>query len=181
MPVVSTLYKEFKFGQWINAQRTTKKKNLMSPERVATLEAVPGWSWDPFAATWDTSYNKLRAYFKEHQEMPAYSTLYQGCKLGLWINRQRTAKKKNIMTPERVASLEAIPGWSWDPLSAAWDSAYNLLCAYVEEHEKMPVHSTRYQGCKLGSWIRKQRVTKKKNTISPERQALLESIPGWWW
>jgi hypothetical protein len=48
--------------------------------------------------------------------MPSQSAEYQGVKLGSWISEQRLAKKgksKCVMSPERVATLEAIPGWRW--------------------------------------------------------------------
>ena len=179
MPARSTLYQGFNLSAWIKTQRVTHNKNTISPERVATLEAVPGWSWHPRTAAWDEAYNLLRSYVEEHAKIPVGSTLYQGFNLGAWIKTQRVTHNKNTISPERVTTLEAVPGWSWGTLSTAWGEAFNLLRVYVEEHEKMPVRSTIYQGFNLGVWAKTQRVTHNKNTISPERQALLESIPGW--
>jgi len=119
-------------------------------------------------------------------EVPASETRGIGCgchraALSTKNLAVRTAKKKGTIPPERVASLEAVPGWVWDPLGAAWDASYGHLCAYVEEHQKQPAQSTTYRGVKLGTWVSRQRAVKKKGTMSPEREASLEAIPGWRW
>ena len=41
-------------GEWVSTQRALKKVNnsRMTPERVAQLEAVDSWMWDPFEHAW---------------------------------------------------------------------------------------------------------------------------------
>jgi hypothetical protein len=34
--------------------------------------------------------------------------------LGPWVNKQRAAFKNGKLDSDRVARLEALPGWSWD-------------------------------------------------------------------
>ena len=80
------------------------------------------------------------------------------------------------MPPDREAALEAIPNWCWDPHSASWNTRYNHLCNYVEANKKLPPIDT-----PVGAWANTQRYLKRKATITPERQARLESVPGWYW
>ena len=44
------------------------------------------------------------------------------------------------MTPERVARLEALPGWSWNVKAEAWEKSYSRLLTFVERagHARVP-------------------------------------------
>jgi hypothetical protein len=119
MPSQKAKYQGVKLSIWVSNQRSAKKgkgTSVMTPEREAALEAIPGWHWADFDAVWQTNLGLLRQYVKENKCLPTYSTEYQGIKLGWWVTTQRQTKKgtcKGIMTPEREAALEAIPGWRW--------------------------------------------------------------------
>ena len=192
LPRWNAEYLGVKLGNWVNAQRQAKKGNgawSMTPEREAALEAIPGWSWAPFDAAWQTNYDLLRQYFEEFWCLPSRNVEYQGVKLGNWVTAQRMAKKGTkgsaTMTPEREAALEAIPGWIWeaDP-DAVWQVNCALLRRFVEEHARLPIATVEYQGVKLGSWVSVQRKAKKGQgsyVMTPEREAALEDIPGWVW
>ena len=115
-------------GEWVNSQRKAKKaadggrndRGGMPPARVAALEAVPGWAWEVNAeAAWQDNLAALQAYVAAHGRLPPKS---HPSRLGKWVESQRTAKKameagrsdRGAMTPQRVATLEAVPGWTWD-------------------------------------------------------------------
>jgi hypothetical protein len=104
-------------GSWINTQRSLYKIDKLTAERIARLGAVPGWQWDPYAAQWHTAYAALLDYKHQHTAQPAYKTthLFQGevVKIGAWINKQRSQYTNDKLTPERIASLETVPGWQW--------------------------------------------------------------------
>ena len=114
-------------GSWISTQRKaywaqingTPSTHVMTPERIAALEAVPGWVWNENDAAWQSKYEEVKAYVEQHGHLP--STSHKT--LGKWINTQRAAywaqingtPCNHVMTPERIAALEAVPGWSWKP------------------------------------------------------------------
>ena len=39
---------DFALGSWVSGCRTQFDSGRLSPKRVAALEALPGWEWDPF-------------------------------------------------------------------------------------------------------------------------------------
>jgi hypothetical protein len=90
------------------------------PERVAALQGVPGWSWAPRAATWGEALAELEGHVAAHGQLPPKR---HPSGIGNWIADQRSAKaatdrgdrsRGKRVTPERVAALEAVPGWTWD-------------------------------------------------------------------
>ena len=96
---------------WVVYQRTSR--NNLTPERVARLEALPGWAWDGNAFPWEEGFSSLQRFTasKGHAR-PAHSHKEEGFNLGFWVNVQRGSRDN--LTPERTARLEALPGWAWD-------------------------------------------------------------------
>jgi hypothetical protein len=204
---------EHSLAKWIHRQRNAKhcrdlgkpSRQKMTPERIAILESMPWWVWDAFEAAWEAKFEELQEYVKKHGEIPSPSHPT----LGDWVNNQRTAYRAwqarlsgetekyqdvtNIMTEERAAKLESVPGWSWDPIEDNWEAKYQELLQYVAEHSKIPPvsHPT------LGQWIDHQRMAYRAwqgrlngetekyqditNIMTAERAAKLESVPGWKW
>ncbi|NDB87191.1 MAG: hypothetical protein EB127_31590, partial [Alphaproteobacteria bacterium] len=109
---------EKRAGYWQRHQRRLYKNNVsaMTPERIAILEATPGWkweeedSWEPNRLHWIAQYQKLgitpTANSKDPEEKRA----------GYWQVGQRKAYKQKLsyMTDERIAKLEATEGWKWN-------------------------------------------------------------------
>jgi superfamily II DNA or RNA helicase len=188
-PIKNSVYRGTNLGAWINNQRSAKKgtsKNKMTPEREAALEAIPGWYWG-VDDVWMATRDLVLVYVDEHHKLPPAGTngVYRGTNLGAWISKQRQSKKgTGKMTPEREAALEAIPGWYWG-VDDVWMATRDLVLVYVDEHHKLPAGKNGvYRGANLGSWIGKQRQSKKgmgSSKMTPEREAALEEIPGWKW
>src|SRR6202007_996324 len=99
-----------------------------------------------------------------------------GVKLGGWIAEQ-SAERRNL-SPERVAQLEALPGWSWTVSQDVWDERYELVRKFAkrEGHARVP-QSYVENGVNIGKWVSVQRA--KRDKLVPERRAKLDALPGW--
>ena len=127
----------------------------------------------------------LEAYIAAHDDARVAATYktQDGVTLGSWVNNQRQAYKKDQLPQDRIARLEALPGWVWDPHDQQWEENFSALEVYIAEHGDARVanrHKTQ-DGVTLGSWVATQRQAYKKDQLPQERITRLEALSGWVW
>ena len=173
----------FRLGQWVHSQRSVYRNGKLDPDRTARLEALPGWTWDPYAELWDEGFGHLcRFAEREGHSRPPASYVKDGYRLGQWVSEQRTAYAKGQLASDRVARLEALPGWTWDPRAAQWEEGFGYLCHFAEREGRARVSQSWVEdGFRLGRWVSKQRATHANGKIASDRVARLEALPGWTW
>ncbi|MCH7841788.1 MAG: helicase associated domain-containing protein [Chloroflexi bacterium] len=115
---------------------------------------------------------------REGHARPPQTHLEAGYRLGWWVQNRRN--RREIQTTEHVAQLESLPGWTWDTRQVWWDEGFATLQQFVsrEGHAQSPQKCIE-DGFKLGIWV--ANVKNRKDTLSPQRITLLESLPGWKW
>ena len=137
--------------------------------RIIEVTTVPWLFWHGLLLDYVAEFGHSRVPLKFE---------YEGFNLGSWVSTQRV--RKNKLGLERVQQLEELLQWSWDVIEDQWSEIFNTLKKYIEEHGHMKIpRNLKYEGCSLGNWIRTQRTIKDK--LSPEKKALLESLPQWSW
>ena len=127
-----------------------------------------------FSKIWDDRFAEMQAFAAEHGRPPKQTE----CRLGMWATKQRVAKRESRLSSRQVARLESIPGWAWSPFEAAWNQKFDELGAFVAEHGSA---SATLMSEPLNEWANYQRTCKKNGSLSAERSARLESVPGWMW
>ena len=172
-------------GIWQQHQRKDykKKESWMTPERIAILEATPGWKWGE-EDTWEPSRLHWIAQYQRLGKSPSHGSKdHEEKRAGRWQNTQRQnyRKKHLCMTPERIAILEATPGWKWEsedpwePNRLHWLSQYRRL-------KKKPSSESKNEDEKwAGVWQCLQRKAYRNKSIILERITALEATEGWTW
>jgi len=109
-------------GEWISHQRSAQKRNRLSAERITRLKAL-GVIWDPQDAAFDANCVALQQIkdaggdvnVSKYDPDPARKVL------GMWLSRQRQAKRKGRLSAERMTRLEALGVW-WSKARTALSS-----------------------------------------------------------
>ncbi|MGL5715780.1 MAG: helicase associated domain-containing protein [Paraclostridium sp.] len=132
---------------------------------------------------WERNYSELKRYMEQDGKIPTIDTVTStGYNVGQWINHQIKKYKEGKLEADRKELLEAIPYWSWNICQTdPWERNYSELKKYVEQEGKLPANDTvTSTGCKIGSWMMKQRRNKYKK-LEEDKVKLLEAIPYWSW
>jgi hypothetical protein len=106
----------YRLGSWVRQQRNALGVDKLTDSRVAALEALSGWTWDPFEDDWQDGLEHLRAYVerKGHVRPPNKYVEDDGYRLGFWVSNQRKDLRAGRLADDRVEALEAFPGWTWN-------------------------------------------------------------------
>lgn len=175
----------YRLGSWVSTQRNRHARGLLDGQEKQLLEEFLGWTWNPRDALWESGFQRLANYMRHNPQDPIPPQTYiepDGYKLGSWALVQRIGKSKGRLTDDRAARLEALAGWSWDPLGDAWEERYTALLDYIASHGTSRVPQQFESGeFRLGVWVQKQRDRHRRGTLTLEQKQKLESLPEWSW
>lgn len=184
-------YDGTRLRHWVAAQREMRAKGKLPVDRQRRLEALAGWSWNPNEDLWEEAFERLRQYASErgHSRVSQRYVTDDGYSLGKWVQAQMLGRNV-VVREDRRKRLEALPGWSWDPLSDLWEEGFTHLTRFTDEygHSRVPYKFV-VDGFKLGVWVSVQRLwaseepnyINRTSRIDPERKRRLEALPGWAW
>ncbi len=176
-------------GAWVQNQRNMYSNRFsgkaespgLADDRVAALEAVPHWTWtaDGYSVRWEANYASLEA------EVAVTGTALLGRRdtdpakgrLGKWVALQRVRYGKGKLSAERIAKLEALPGWVWDAslVNDTFNGRIAELRAYIAEHPG------RTYPRNLAVWASRRRVDYARGELSQTKVDALNALPGWKW
>ncbi len=89
--------------------------------------------------------------------------------------KQRHTKKQGKLSTARIGRLEAL-----GPLEAAWEEMFTALVEYKKKNNDCDVPKEYPANPQLGTWVVKQRKTKKQSKLSTARIARLEALGFVW-
>lgn len=170
-------------GAWVARQRTMRRQGMLRADRAAALEELPGWTWDALDERWLQGHQALTKWVSANgvAVVPAYAVSGE-YGLGRWVGTQRRAYKRGQLTPEAIAALEALPGWSWNVRADTTEAMVAALRRFEQREGHTLVPNNHYEdGQRLGYWVGRCRRQHARGTLGAINQAALEAIPNWRW
>lgn len=132
--IPSTTPRLVALGAWATGQRLRKRDGTLPLDRVKRLDAIR-FTWNPAEDNLEAMFASLAEYKSRegHCNVPYDYAGVPG--LGEWLSRQRSARKRGTLTPEKFARLDQL-GVVWTP---RWNGAVRIggfqgkCCLFCEE------------------------------------------------
>ena len=183
----------YALGNWLTAQRKCyfgKGSRKLTQAEISKLESL-GIVWESHLDhVWEQYFTEAEKYFERYGDLkvPNSYVTDNGLKLGIWIQRMRSAKtdeRLGVLTREKQERLEKI-GMVWSAVSAQWEENYTEAVHYYNEHGNLDIPSKYIteSGVKLGNWIvhlrQKRAGTDSGMPLTDEQIARLDRIGMIW-
>ena len=173
--------KEVWLAKWIHHRRRDLATKQMALERIAALEAIPGWSWEPREVGWAKTLEVLQKWMSFVKRTPTRgSSDATEARLATWLHHQRDDVTAKQMARERISALEAIPGWLWEPRGMEWATALESLKKWTSSTGRIP-RLQRRSGSWLVHWINARRKTCASGNMTQGRIVALDVLLVWPW
>lgn len=171
-------------GAWVSTQRQRRAKGQLSEEQIQLLEAL-GFTWQHHnRGSWDDRLGEVAA-FKEKNGHCDIPQLYpENPKLGRFVNITRSQRKRGTLSADRISKLDAL-GFIWDKqveegISVAWETHFNELIQFKARYGHCMVPTENSDNSSLGHWVSVQRGLRRKGSLHPKREEMLNSIGFVW-
>lgn len=177
IPVKECIVAGVNIAPWVGDQRTAYRKGYLHPDREKLLLNI-GFSFNTYTDAWEHSLNLLLEYQKEQGTLNiGKREVYQGERLGLWVQHQRDAYRDGTLSQQRINRLNAV-GFDWDPLETEWLRRYVQYQRYVKTNSGNTYISRRtdFEGEHLGAWVETQRKRYTQGKLSQERIEKLQKL-----
>ena len=172
-------------GPWAQSRRRDYAAGKLSADRIAELESLPGWAWNTLDTQWTEGLAAVRTYAAEtgHARIPYSYESPDGHRTGIWVSARRQEYAAGRLAADRIAELEAIPGWTWNQRDTAWALGVSAVRGFAAEngHARVPASYVSPDGHHTGQWVAQRRNGYATGKLSADRIAELELIPGWSW
>lgn len=168
-------------ANWVSVQRRVYARNKMPAGRVRLLGQLD-FVWHiqaQFDAQWDRFYRQLAAFRQQHGHCQVPGTCKQ---LVSWIERQRIARKNNLLPARREKQLNELDFiWSFGGRKEDhWQQMFRQLQDYKQQrgHCQVPVQNKRNRS--LGYWVATQRRLEAEQKLPEAKYQQLDQLGFVW-
>lgn len=186
---------EVALGRRVNQVRTRYRAGKLTPEQVAELQQLPGWTWEALepattrAARWDATFFEVEQHQEAHGDL---TKLPQ--RLRQWLLRQRRAAQTGQLDNDRVQVLLQLPGGIQTPGRSRVEHFAGAARVWLEANPGSTIADlprdesvVEYQGqdvdlYRRALYYRRRRAGLESSHPLPDSEAkILEQLPGWTW
>ncbi len=164
--------------QWAREMRRGYRLEKLSPQQITRLEEA-GFVWDLEAAAWKEAYEELSRFRATHGHVDVADPYPDAPTLPAWIQLQRRANNKGVLTPEQVQRLDALE-FIWDPVEKHWQDQFKALTDFYQTQGHFNVPKEWSDQPDLFQWVKSQRLARDKEKLDESKLALLTELGFVW-
>lgn len=166
-------------GSWANSIRKLYLFNKLADDKIEKLISA-GFVFNVQEYQWDLKYQKLCMYYSIYNHCNISSSDKEYNDIYKWLIRQRIFYKEKSLSLDRQKKLEAV-GVKWDIYDYKWEDKYFKLYEFYSRYRHCNVTKdyAEYYGI-LDQWIKTQRKSYEKGTLSLDRVEMLNKINFIW-
>jgi len=137
--------------------------------------------------SWEAWFGELEEYLENNATPPQIpdKRARQSAKFVLadWCSQQRTLQNNGKLSSDRVNRLATLKGWSWNPVKDRLIKNAELLREWCLSNKTwiVPNRKTLFKDVDIASIAKSIRNSKRTDSLSPEVEEIVSSIPGWVW
>ena len=165
-------------ARWIVDQRRLRTRGRLSEDRIRRLDEL-GFEWEPDAAKWDEMFERLAVYKMQNATCAVPLKWAKDPELGRWVNRQRSHKKRRLLSEDQLRRLNAL-GFACEPKSAFWEEMFMRLVAFRARAGHCNVSKRSRDHPQLATWVDTQRQIRKRGRLLEERIRRLDELGFEW-
>lgn len=106
--------KDPELGRWVARTRYQMKIGKLTSEEISRLDKI-GFVWSRDDQIWNDMFRMLKEFRKKQGHCDVPRTWKKSQRLSNWVHRQRSRKKKGLLSAERVKLLESID-FNWEAM-----------------------------------------------------------------
>ena len=126
-------------------------------------------------ATWEQWFGMLEAFVeREHHALVPLDYTENGSRLGQWVAVQRRLQRKKMVSSERKARLESIPGWSWEPQRRAVGKGLRVAGRLCRQHR-----ACSHSGQRESRHLQRRRLGSEQPWLTVSSNCLGNGSGGW--
>lgn len=165
-------------ARWVAAQRTAKRRGLISEERARALQSI-GFSWNTGGTSWETSFAELKEFKRIHGHCKVPNARPESRRLAKWARDQHRKILSGELAEDRIKKLKDL-GFVSSPKGDAWEEMFAALVTYKRVHGDCAVPLTWSENPKLARWVWSQRRLRNADKLSERRIEQLEHLNFIW-
>lgn len=169
---------DVKLNAWVISQRALAIRGKLSVERRCKLEALGLVLKNTKEVHWREMYAELVKFQKKYGHCHV-STSSDYKNLGMWLAVQRTLYNQGKLIADRKHKLDIL-GVIWDIKGSGWETMYQQLILFKQQHGHCYVSASYLENLTLGVWASNQRALCNQGKLPEERKQKLDKINFIW-
>lgn len=151
--------KEADIVEWLQKQpnRSAYLKKLILAEKAKASSGAPVKLLNNYDTLWENRFKMVCSFFEIYGRLPRYNEVFQGVKLGRWLEVHIKRDRNRPERMERYAQIGALDKWY---------CFYKSLKEFVALRGRLPQKDECFRDIAIGAWLFRQRNLMRNNDTS---------------